>query len=275
MSDEYERIRQLAKEDPGTAGDAGEENWAELLRRWLPANLHVVTKGRIISSDGQTSPQVDVLVLSSSYPRGLLNKKLYFAAGVLAAFECKNTLRSGHIRRAVRTSAVIGKLSRQDTSVRDHIVYGLLAHSHGIAGTKKPSEKIISDALARADQEEVRDPRDCLDFVCVANLGTWALFTGYMGYPDKGEPTYNTSYMGPLDKVLRQIEDSDTNYDPNPIGRFLAGLLEQFGKRDEEISAIAEYFSNAGLFGIGQGQPRSWQQEELPEEYRIQSMGRS
>jgi hypothetical protein len=266
MADEYERIRARAKEDPGTAGDAGEENWAELLRRWLPATLHVVTKGRIITSDGKTSPQVDVLVLSPSYPRGLLNKKLYLAAGVLAAFECKITLRREHIRKAVCTSVAIGKLSRQDKSVHHHIVYGLLAHSHGITGKRKLPEEVISDALAQADGDEVRDPRDCLDFVCVSDLGTWAVLKGYMELPpDKGKQNLTTTYMGPVDEFMRQISVAGVNHDPNPIGRVLAGILEQLGESDSEIAAIAEYFHNAGLFGIGKGRPRVWLTSELAE----------
>lgn len=32
---EYDRIQKRTTEDPGTAGDQGEENWAELLRGWL------------------------------------------------------------------------------------------------------------------------------------------------------------------------------------------------------------------------------------------------
>lgn len=69
MSAEYERIQKRATEDPGTAGDQGEENWAELLRGWLPRTYEVVTKGRIISQEGVTSPQIDVLVLKGSYPK--------------------------------------------------------------------------------------------------------------------------------------------------------------------------------------------------------------
>jgi hypothetical protein len=76
MAAEYNRIRKRATEDPGTAGDQGEENWAELLREWLPGTYQVVTKGRIISQEGITSPQVDVLILKGSYPKKLLNKKL-------------------------------------------------------------------------------------------------------------------------------------------------------------------------------------------------------
>ena len=162
---EYQRIRACAKEDPGTAGDQGEQNWADILHKWLPTTFHVVTKGRIIFSSGQTSDQVDVLVLSPSYPKGLLNKKVYLAAGVLAAFECKNTLRREHVRRAVRASAKLGHLSRADRSVKQHIIYGLLAHSHDIASKRHPPKEVISDALKTADEAELNDPRDCLVFI--------------------------------------------------------------------------------------------------------------
>src|ERR1041384_2880064 len=89
LSSDYSRIRARSREDPGTAGNQAEENWAEILRNWLPANYRVVTKGRILFKDGSTSPQVDVLVLTSSYPRGLGNEKYFFSGGVVAAFECK------------------------------------------------------------------------------------------------------------------------------------------------------------------------------------------
>lgn len=55
MSREYERISSRAFADPGTAGNQGEENWAELLRGWLPSYFHVVTKGRILGHDGRTT----------------------------------------------------------------------------------------------------------------------------------------------------------------------------------------------------------------------------
>jgi len=76
MASEYDRIQKRATEDPGTAGDQGEENWAELLREWLPRTYEVVTKGRIISQEGVTSPQIDVLVLKGTYPKKLLQKML-------------------------------------------------------------------------------------------------------------------------------------------------------------------------------------------------------
>jgi hypothetical protein len=107
LAAEYQRIFARSTEDPGTAGDQGEENWAALLRGWLPAGYHVVTKGRILFTDRSTSPQVDVVVLRPGYPERLVSKKLYLSSGVLAAFECKNTVKAEHITTAAATAALV------------------------------------------------------------------------------------------------------------------------------------------------------------------------
>ena len=84
---EYERISWRVSEDPGTAGDQGEENWKKLLKLWLPSGFEIVTKGRILGTNGNASPQLDVIVLSPDYPKQLIDCKLYLAGGVVAAFE--------------------------------------------------------------------------------------------------------------------------------------------------------------------------------------------
>ena len=53
MAAEYRRIYGRAAEDPGTAGDEGEENWAKLLREWLPASLHVEAKAASSHTTGE------------------------------------------------------------------------------------------------------------------------------------------------------------------------------------------------------------------------------
>ena len=137
------RFKNGGTEDPGTAGDQGEENWAELLRGWLPRTYEVVTKGRIISQDGQVSPQVDVLVLKGIYPKQLIDEgqKIYLAAGVAAAFECKTTLTTKYIEKTMENCVKIKSLYpiREGTPYKElhtPIVYGLLAHSHS---WKKPN----------------------------------------------------------------------------------------------------------------------------------------
>ncbi|MFI8802678.1 DUF6602 domain-containing protein [Micromonospora chalcea] len=74
-----------------------------MLREWLPASYHVRTKGRILAHDGAASRQVDVVVLRPGYPSKLLDKKLYVASGVAAAFECKLTLTASHLTQAKKS----------------------------------------------------------------------------------------------------------------------------------------------------------------------------
>jgi hypothetical protein len=45
---EYERIQKRVGEDLGTAGDQGEENWASVLRNWLPPNISCSYQGQDI-----------------------------------------------------------------------------------------------------------------------------------------------------------------------------------------------------------------------------------
>jgi hypothetical protein len=56
LASEYRRIYARTIEDPGTAGDEGEENWADLLREWLPDGYKVVTKGPHHWGDGRGQP---------------------------------------------------------------------------------------------------------------------------------------------------------------------------------------------------------------------------
>ena len=162
MADNYKQIQKRATEDPGTAGDQGEENWKELLQGWLPRTYEVVTKGRIISQDGQVSPQVDVLVLKSIYPKQLIDEgqKIFLAAGVAAAFECKTTLKAEHIEKAVMTCVEIKNLypERKGTPYKElhaPIVYGLLAHSHSWKETNSTPENNIEKKLRGSDYHHV------------------------------------------------------------------------------------------------------------------------
>lgn len=80
LARDYKRIRKRSAEDPGTAGDQAEEDWAEILRAWLPATYPVVTKGRILFEDKTSSPQVDLIVLKPSYPLGLRHENIFSPA---------------------------------------------------------------------------------------------------------------------------------------------------------------------------------------------------
>jgi hypothetical protein len=270
MAAEYQRIQARAKEDPGTAGDQGEENWASLLRRWLPSYFQVVTKGRILSTDGTASPQVDVLVLSPAYPSALLDKKTYLAGGVVAAFECKITLTADHVRQAVGNAVAIRKLiaPRQGTPYRElhsPILYGLLAHSHSWReAASKPIENVETRLVAE-DQRQATHPREMLELVCVADVATWVAvrmaFIGPNQIPnwEKFAPMYGkrgaamSNYVQHSPLIQSQVQTF------TPIGTMLTYLLQKLAWEHDTLRSLADYFRLTNVGGSGGGNPRLWE----------------
>lgn len=278
MAAEYNRIQMRATEDPGTAGDQGEENWATLLRDWIPRSYEVVTKGRIISQEGVTSPQIDVLVLHETYPKKLLDKKIYLAAGVAAAFECKTTLKSSHVAEAMQNCARIKGLypARTGTPYRElhsPLVYGLLAHSHSWKSENSMPEKNIEQKLHEADATHVTHPRLQLDFLCVADLAAWSsmamTFLGPCQVPDwpslaskygpSGSAT--TAYVG-HSRVKDQIDQF------TPIGVLISYLSQKLAWENPSLRGLADYYRIANIAGSGSGGMRMWPSSIYSDEIR-------
>jgi hypothetical protein len=255
MAEDYSQIQKRATEDPGTAGDQGEENWATLFRDWLPPTYHVVTKGRILGHTGEASRQVDVLVLHPTYPRRMLGQKLYLSAGVAAAFECKVTLKAAHIRDAMENAALIRRLLPPLTGtpyreLNSSLIYGLLAHSHSWKGPKSTPVHNIRTALQEADTTFAEHPRELLDMLCVADLGIWKA-SKTVRLSNEGQ-CLHTTYIGP------SYEDEDDDSDRQPIGPLLSALWTALAWREPANRDLARYFTTAGLGHGGIGFARFW-----------------
>lgn len=274
MATEYARIQKRATEDPGTAGDQGEENWATLLRQWLPHTYHVVTKGRILGHGGSAGPQVDVLVLSPAYPRALIDKKLFLAGGVLAAFECKLTLKTAHIRDMVHNAVQISRLEPRRTGapaleMHSPIIYGLLAHAHIWDGPASTPASNIETALLAADKEFVEHPSEMPHLLCVANLGLWVkqaiTWVGpeLLGWSPESASLYGDQGCA-LTSYLRNLEAPTTLPWPgdvpafSPIGAMMAHLLLRLAHKDAALRELAVYFLKTGLGVNGLGPQRRW-----------------
>lgn len=256
IASEYQRIQNRATEDPGTAGDQGEENWAQLLRDWLPPTYSIVTKGRIISHLGDASPQVDVLVLKPSYPHKLRNKKLYLAAGVAAAFECKTTLRSHHIAEAAAACIEIKKLYSPRSGspyaeLRSPVIYGLLAHSHA---WKNSPELTVDAKLQSASEEFAKHPKEELDLLCVSDLGTWhALAMSHLPHlVGTNENSVSTCFVGST------IANAHQRKGFSPAGSLLNSLMQKLAWEDASMRAIADYYRLVNIAGAGVGTSRPW-----------------
>ena len=265
---EYQRIQKHVREDPGTAGDQGEENWRALFEEWLPPYFRVVTKGRILTHDNFRSPQIDVLILKPSYPPFLADKKLYLAAGVAAAFECKLTLTAKHIETAVKTCAKLKRaLPRNRSTVRDElcapIMYGLLAHSHSWKAPASTPAQNITKKLKESDLQYVLHPREILDLICVAELGVWRGFKGsYIGprmtpFPESMKATYGNGkatsghYSGLIDSEHQREYFS-------PIGATLTKIFQHLAWEHLDMRDLMTYFNQVGVGGTGSGDMRLW-----------------
>lgn len=269
IASEYRRLRRRAAEDPGTAGDQGEENWANVLKQWLPGSYYVVTKGRIINEKGQTSKQVDVIVLSAAYPKRLLTKKLYLAAGVVAAFECKTTLKSSHIAEAAACCATIKGLfsARTGTPYRElHSppVFGVLAHSHSWKALDSTPRENIERALTDSDASHASHPRLRMDLLCVADLGLWSsfavAFVGPAQLPGWGKasevfgPTgsASTAFMGHL------LDAGEQERGFTPVGAMISTVTRKLAWADPSLQPLADYYRLTRVDGSGRGNIRSW-----------------
>ncbi len=263
LQSEYSRIRGRTLEDPGTAGDEGEENWADLLRAWLPATFHVVTKGRILTARGEASPQIDVLVLHPDYPAKLRSKKHYMSSGVIAAFECKNTLRRSGISQAVKNSKLIAEILHRERNTKGYwrqpilpdlvypelhkpLLYGLLAHSH--EWETGSAIDTISASITDLDQEISEHPREVIDLVCVADVAVWsagrcathlAFDNGVLQMLETCTSTFSCLHAG--------MWKEDTVYYKsfNTIGALLSRIYEKLSKMDEKFLMFSNYFSLA------------------------------
>ncbi|SIS99627.1 hypothetical protein SAMN05421759_10935 [Roseivivax lentus] len=278
---DYKTIQKRVKEDPGTAGDQAEETWAQILREWLPNHFHVVTKGRVIGSDGAASPQCDVVVLWPSYPKFLLDKKMYLASGVAAVFECKLTLRRQHLEKIFKNSVALSEISKgeyEDRLRRKKIKgenffyekyhrifeFGVLAHSY----EKEPSQAAVdelSKAIEEHDKLHVKDPVHMVDLFCVHNMGSWVSeklgVTPTVIETEKNEfaridyaPIATTNYH--CLSVFSWGEGTGHRENFSALGSFISRFYRKLSRVDDTLGLISNYYIKALSTGAGGGGAR-------------------
>ncbi|MGW4141906.1 DUF6602 domain-containing protein [Streptomyces mirabilis] len=256
ISSEYARLRARAREDPGTAGNQGEETWAQLLRKWIPSGYHIVPGGRIIDTDGNTSPQVDILILHPSYPPGLLGIKHYLAPAVVAAFECKLTLTRAHIKKSSNCAALLEEMMVREGRPAGELYYGVLAHSHSWSQGSNPAYR-VHQALSDYAEEFTKRPGQCIDALCVADLGAWLADINITHHQ------VEMSHLGPLEglipKSVQQTKEWKESYSgPEPITRTIAHLLGRLGNNQNGVDRVATYLRKIGSIGTQAGATRGF-----------------
>ena len=105
--DDLTRMQRSITHDP-TMGDAVEDSWIELLRKYLP-NRYCVAKAFAIDHEGKTTDQLDCLVY---------DKHLYVPAeAVYATFEIKQRVNAQHLKAAAIKAESLRQLQRTSAPI--------------------------------------------------------------------------------------------------------------------------------------------------------------
>ena len=247
MSHDYQDIQnRLTKtENTAVAGDLAENVWVKMLSEILPERYKVFKNGTIISRDGRTSPEIDILVVKGEHPPHLLEQKMFLEAGVAAAFECKLTLRASDIKKFLEVCKDVKSLSpdRFGTPYKElqtPIICGLLAFSHSWKKKSPPEKCIVKEFNAYKSIEEPGwHPRDFIDLIVVANLNAWAV-EKLIFYSLSGEnPIVNIGYNG----ILCYHETAEIQ--TYSILGFIVNLIHMLAREDTSLRDLAEYYRSA------------------------------
>jgi hypothetical protein len=204
-----------------------------------------------MNPEGKLSGQVDVVVLKPYYPKRMLDEKIWLSDGILAVFECKNTLRSREIGDIYKNCAVIKQLTRPFADTPYHLtqcqpLYGVLAHSH--EWRSNPEAKFTEHFQSALS--DVAHPRYMIDIVCVADLATLSKSVW-------GVCNHKDSQVFGMMLSTRPYELGGAGA---PIGALLTCLMSKLKMEDPIIETFSRYFSRAlphGMGGTGQGMASS------------------
>ncbi|CAH0292648.1 hypothetical protein SRABI26_04279 [Arthrobacter sp. Bi26] len=256
---DYERLYKKAADSKNTqlVGHENEGIWDEFLRNWLPPQYEVATRKYIVgTADADIQPfETDLIVFHPGYPRKLRQKTRVLAAGVAAAFSTKLTIRASGLEEAAQQSAALQRAliptrGRARLELWKPYVFGILAASHPWKkDASTPSENVLN-AIVSNDKKYANHPAECLDLVCIADLGTWAKSTSY-------------------DESLREIPESlrtthfEVRADPgNTLSVFLSALYEHLSWANEDMKGMANSFVVTNEQITGRGMSRGWDPSE-------------
>jgi hypothetical protein len=169
------RIRQKAITHSGTLGDATEDAWSELLKRYLPTRYRVA-KAFAVDHLGSTTDQLDCLIYDAHFTPALFgkDKHLYVPAeAVYATFEIKPSITAGHLKYAADKVASLRALQRTSAPLKSHLGTNPPKPALPIIGGILGMNASWKDGLANAFLKNLNGLADNrrLDFVLTAESG--------------------------------------------------------------------------------------------------------
>ncbi len=174
MADDYAQIRKdHSRVDAKVAGNNGELNWINLLKKWLPSNLQYAQNVRILNADGNRTKEIDFVILEPGYPLALAEKNEILSGAVIASFECKLTLRKRDLGDIFEKCENLKSLTKPKATIDPAQDFrGAFPHyvvSHSSEWKSEPVAKIYAELLSSVIRAS--HPRNLVDGIYVADAG--------------------------------------------------------------------------------------------------------
>ncbi len=263
ISEDYKRLHVRALDDPQRAGHGSEQTWARFLEDWLPPSYRVVTRRFIVPEIGTSEAfETDLVVLRPSYPSRLARREEILSGGVAAAFSVRLTLDAAGIRDGLERAVKLRKsLKRRVGTTVDEMVppfcVGILAHSHTWKKAASRPLENVTRTLRLLDNNLVEHPRECLDFLCVADLGLWwttRIPLVREAVRDEG----NTEEVIFKEFAMTGIGHTGPGEIFGPVASFITHVLAKLSYSDPALGELVGNLRNMGTLGESNGNGREW-----------------
>lgn len=144
------------------------------------------------------------------------------------------------------------------------IIYGLLARSYSWKNQSAATEVEIEQALMASDEAYASHPRECLDLLCVADLGTWKtvkVLTPLALTSHCKPPVHSVLQSGFTLQTAYMMAESAPN-NPNshftPTGSFIFDISRKLAWEDPRLRDISNYYRGSRIGRLGSSKPRPW-----------------
>ncbi|MCB1256478.1 MAG: hypothetical protein KDB26_05195 [Microthrixaceae bacterium] len=254
----FEREQATASEQ-GRAQETGhavESNWDEVLTDWLPPHYEAGKRKYLMLETEDGAPltkETDLVIFHPHYPTKLRKKHHVLASGVAAAFSIKRTVGRKDMVEAYEDAIALrrGMRLRGWWNLRDHLVppvfYGLLGQSHEWKAPSSTPDENVRDISIELENGIVTAPREGLDFICIADLGTWTRKTASLPqqFLDKNVRTDPVSghWMGAVGDDSRVISGLGRDYEQqnlSPLTNFIGALWDKLSTNDPTLKPLAD-----------------------------------
>ncbi|MBI3216496.1 MAG: hypothetical protein HYZ38_22000 [Mycobacterium sp.] len=272
----YDREQETSRE-PGRTQETGhtvESRWDEVLAEWLPPQYEIGKRKYLLleKDDGpETTKETDLVVFYPHYPAKLRKKNYVLASGVAAAFSVRRTVGRKDIEDAYKEALLLRRGMRiREGTLQAHLIppvfFGLLGESHEWKAPASTPEDNIKAITGEFDRDLVGSPREGLDLICIADLGTWSrtvsiLPAAFLKRQTAAVPKFSifTNSYGTDSLVMSGMLHDYEQQNLSPLTSLIGALWDKLASNDPSLKPLAnglritKTMDARGSFDMGSG----------------------